>query len=74
MYCCVLFLVLDFLPCVGYAPVTQQLGRAVYLAGLEGILVRSAADFSGRNLAVFADNLKQGSYLKIVAADRLLDA
>jgi RES domain-containing protein len=55
-------------------PVTQQLGRAVYLAGLEGILVRSAADFSGRNLAVFVDNLKQASYLKIVAADRLLDA
>lgn len=49
-------------------PITQQFGRAVYLAGLEAILVNSAADLCGRNLVIFVDNLKHGSFLKILSA------
>jgi hypothetical protein len=50
---------------------TQEVGGGVRLAGFEGMLVRSAADPSGRNLVVFVENLRRGSTLAVVAADRL---
>lgn len=55
----------------GKTPITQQAGAAAVDAGFEAILVRSAADRAGRNLVVFVDNLRSGSRLDIVAADRL---
>ena len=58
----------------GKTPLTQQLGRAVHRAGLEGLLVPSAADLGGQNLVVFVENLQPGSTLEVVAADRLSSA
>ena len=55
----------------GKMPVTQAVGDAAYHAGLEAILVRSAADSSDRNLVVFPSNLDDSSSLKIVSPDRL---
>ena len=58
----------------GKTPLTQQIGRAVHRAGLEGLLVPSAADLGGWNLVVFVENLQSGSTLEVVAADRLSSA
>ncbi len=52
-------------------PVTQEVGRAIYSAGLEAILVRSAADRTGRNLVIFVDNLCATSTLEVVSPERL---
>jgi len=46
--------------------VTQAIGRAVYAAGLEGLLVPSAARPGGRGLIFFPDNRSPGSVLTIV--------
>lgn len=56
----------------GAMPIPQELGRAVYLARLEAMLVRSAADASGRNLVAFVDNIKHESFLRVVAGNRRL--
>ena len=58
----------------GGTPLTQAVGRGVRLAGFEGMLVRSAADPGGQNLIVFVANLRRGSTLAVVAADRLSGA
>lgn len=56
---------------VGRVPITQQVGQFAALAGLEAILVRSAADVSGLNLVVFPENLRSTSRIEIVSPDRL---
>lgn len=55
----------------GDVPLTQAVGRSAHQAGLEGILVRSAADPTGRNLVVFVENLHPESSLKVVSVDQL---
>jgi RES domain-containing protein len=55
----------------GKVPVTQQVGRAAFKAGMEAILVRSAADPAGQNLVVFVDNLRTGSVLALMAPGSL---
>ena len=45
---------------------TQALGRAAYAAGLEGLIVPSAARSGGRGLVFFPDNQRPGSVLTIV--------
>ncbi len=55
----------------GRKPVTQEVGQAAASAGIEAILVRSAADKSGANLVVFPENLRPASRLGIVSPDRL---
>ena len=55
----------------GEEPVTQRLGRAGHAAGLEGLLVRSAADQSGHNLLIFPDNLRARSTVEVVDAGKL---
>ena len=55
----------------GKTPLTQNVGLGVCLAGFEGMVVRSAVDPSGQNLVLFVENLKPGSTLVVVAADRL---
>jgi RES domain-containing protein len=52
-------------------PITQELGRAVYLAGLEAMLVPSAADRDGQNLVVFIDNLKSGNSFNVLSPGKL---
>ena len=56
---------------VGKTPLTHEVGHAAHLVGLEGMLVRSAVDGSGRNLVVFVENLQPGSTLKVVGANQL---
>jgi RES domain-containing protein len=55
----------------GDVPLTQAVGRSAHQTGLEGILVRSAADPTGRNLVVFVENLRPESSLRVVSADQL---
>ena len=49
----------------GKESLTQAIGRAAYEAGLEGIVVPSAADKDGKNIVVFPDNLRGGSKLEV---------
>ena len=58
----------------GKMPLSQEVGRGVCLARIEGMLVRSAADPGGQNLVVYVENLQRGSSLAVVAADRLSGA
>ncbi len=53
------------------APLTQTVGRSAYQAGLEAILVRSAADADGRNLVIFVENMCPESSLRVISADEL---
>jgi RES domain-containing protein len=56
----------------GREAVTQSLGRLAYHAGLEGLLVPSAARPSGRNLILFpANSGGPGSWLRILTRDEL---
>jgi RES domain-containing protein len=55
----------------GREALTQAIGRMAFVAGLEGLLVPSAAVPSGRALVVFPDNLAPASLLKIVNARQL---
>lgn len=55
----------------GKAPVTQQVGRAAWNAGIEAIKIRSAADSAGQNLVVFVDNVLRSSSLAMITPDRL---
>ena len=55
----------------GSDALTQSVGRAASEAGLEAILVASAAIDDGENLVVFVDNLHGGSHLKLVSPDKL---
>jgi RES domain-containing protein len=47
----------------GRESLTQAIGRAAYEAGLEALLVPSAADRNGANLVVFPARLRPGSRL-----------
>jgi RES domain-containing protein len=55
----------------GRIPITQQVGGLAASAGLEAILVRSAADHSGFNLVVFPENLRSTSRIEVVSPDKL---
>jgi RES domain-containing protein len=48
----------------GKTPLTQQVGLAAANAGLEGLLVRSAADSTGVNLIVFVENPRAHKLLR----------
>jgi len=50
----------------------QLVGRAAQTAALEAIIVRSAADESGRNLVVFPENLRKSSQLTVLNPEKLL--
>ena len=50
---------------------TQAVGRAAYDAGMEGLLVASAAQRGGTNLVWFPDNLSATSHARIRRADEL---
>lgn len=55
----------------GHLPVTQAIGQAAFEAGVEGLIVPSAAQSDGFNVLAFPKNLKKGSKLQILNADSL---
>lgn len=55
------------------APITQQLGRAAFEVGLEGLVVPSAAGVDGHNLLVFPAHLSLGSTMQVLNASELPD-
>lgn len=55
----------------GHLPVTQAIGQAAFEAGVEGLIVPSAAQPEGFNVLVFPKNLKKGRKLQILNADSL---
>lgn len=55
----------------GVLPVTQAIGQAAFAAGVEGIIVPSAAQSDGFNVLVFPANLKKGSKIQVLNADSL---
>ena len=55
----------------GVLPVTQAIGQAAFEAGLEGLIVPSAAQLDGFNVLVFPANLKKGSKIQVLDADFL---
>ena len=55
----------------GSDALTQAIGRSASEAGLEAILVASAAINDGANLVVFIDNLQRGSRLELISPDKL---
>ena len=54
----------------GREPITQRLGRAGHAAGLEGLLVRSAADRRGMNLLIFPGNIRVSSRVEMLDAGK----
>jgi RES domain-containing protein len=55
----------------GRQPVTQQVGRAAFEIGLEGVIVPSAADPAGHNLLIFPANLQPSNLVQVLHADDL---
>lgn len=55
----------------GKEALTQLLGRAAVEAGLEALVVRSAADEEGRNIVIFPENLGKSSELSVLDPDKL---
>lgn len=55
----------------GEIAITQAIGRAAYDAGLEAILVPSAAQKGGQNLIAFPTAFLRGSHIDVLDADRL---
>jgi hypothetical protein len=55
----------------GREPITQSIGRAAFEVGVEAMIIPSAADSSGPNLMVFPSNLRPGSSIRVLHADRL---
>jgi RES domain-containing protein len=55
----------------GRTPVSQLVGQAAQAAGVEGLLVPSAAFRNGRNLIIFPPNLLSGSRISVDRADEL---
>ena len=53
----------------GEVPLTRQLGIAAHAAGLEALLVPSAAQRAARNLVIFPDNLLPSSSLVGIGLD-----
>jgi RES domain-containing protein len=52
----------------GREALTQSIGRAAFEAGLEGLLVPSAATRNGTNVVVFPEHLRSGSRLLVRSA------
>ena len=55
----------------GLVPITQAIGQAAFDAGVEALIVPSAAQSYGFNVLVFPANLKKGSKIQILNADSL---
>ena len=55
----------------GSVPLTQLLGQAAAQIGLEGLLVPSAAEPSGRNIVAFPQNFKTTRAVVVLAPDKL---
>ena len=55
----------------GHEALTQAIGRMIHEAGIEAMLVPSAATRNGSGIVIFPDNLTKKSSLKIVNADEL---
>ena len=55
----------------GRVPVTHALGQAAFDAGLEGLLVPSAATSGDTNLVCFVDNLRSSSRMEVVSPEDL---
>lgn len=55
----------------GRASITQVVGQAAFDAGLEGLLVPSAATSGATNLVCFVDNVLSSSRIEIISADEL---
>ena len=54
----------------GREALTQAIGRAAFEAGLEALLVPSAANRAGANLVVFPERLRPDSRLAVRRTDR----
>lgn len=50
-------------------PITQQLGRACFECGFEGMIVPSAAEMGGFNLVWFSANMRRGGRFKLMRPD-----
>jgi RES domain-containing protein len=57
----------------GFESFTQALGRAIFAAKGEGLLVRSARVENGTNLAYFPENKSRGSKVRLWEAQQLHD-
>lgn len=55
----------------GHLPITQAIGQAAFEAGVEGLIVPSAAKPEGFNVLVFPENLKKRSRIQVLNADSL---
>lgn len=55
----------------GNVPLTQLLGQAAAEIGLEGLLVPSIAEPSGRNIVAFPQNFKSPRAVVVLAPDKL---
>ncbi len=55
----------------GRQAITQRIGRCAFEAGLEGILVPSAVDATGKNIVWFPSNLLPASEVAVQNADQL---
>lgn len=55
----------------GEEATSQAIGRAVYAAGLQGILVPSIADPEGVNLLAFPESLARDSVLAVLNSEEL---
>jgi RES domain-containing protein len=55
----------------GREALTQAIGRAAFEAGLEALLVPSAANRAGANLVVFPERLRPGSRLDVGRTERI---
>jgi RES domain-containing protein len=55
----------------GVMPLTQLLGQAAAEAGLEGLLVPSAADLGGRNIVAFPENFVSAKAVVVLSPDKL---
>jgi RES domain-containing protein len=55
----------------GREALTQTIGRAIFVAGYEGILVPSSPDPNGVNLVCFSKSLGATSYIKCVNEEKL---
>ena len=55
----------------GLLAITQAIGQASFDAGVEALIVPSAAQSDGFNLLVFPANLKKGSKIQILNVDSL---
>jgi RES domain-containing protein len=55
----------------GREPITQMIGRAAALVGLEGLIVPSAVGQTGDNLLLFPVNRRPGSKFRLLRPGRL---